>query len=148
MSGFQCSDAYLASLRILSPLVVVPHKMDLVVEDELSREAVGPFRRRLWFRRLGAINHEQSAEDVIHCEKRGGHAAARAQELPPVEAQPWSDRVGDFLYPVLKAALLRRLRQRVELAVRDDLGWHRRAERSLFRGLRLQKFRFAQHKAH
>jgi hypothetical protein len=68
--------------------------------------------------------------------------------LPPVEALPRRDRIGDFLHPLFDAALLRCLRQRVELAVRDDLGWHRRTERSSFRGLRLRKFRFAQHKAH
>jgi hypothetical protein len=113
-----------------------------------ARQAVGPFRRRLRLRRLGAIDLEQSAEDVVHREECGRHAAARAQELPPFEPQLWRDRIGDLLDPLFKAALLRRLRQRVELAVRDDLGWYRRAERSLFRGLRLRKFRFAQHKAH
>ena len=98
------------------------------------------FCRRLRLRRLGAIDHEHSAEDVVHREKCGRHAAARAQELPPVEAQLWRDRVGDLLHPFFKAALLRRLRQRIELAIRDYLSWHWRMERSLFRRLRLRKF--------
>ena len=68
------------------PLIIVPDEMHLVVEDELARKAVGPFCRRRRLRRFGAIGHEQRAEDIIHREKGGGHAATRAQELPPVEA--------------------------------------------------------------
>jgi hypothetical protein len=81
--------------------------MHLVVEDELARQVVGSFCRRCRLRRLGAIDYEQPAEDVVHRKKRSCHAAARAQELPPVEAQPWRDRIGDFLHPLFDAALLR-----------------------------------------
>ena len=56
-----------------------------------------------------------------------------AQELAPVKTELASGFVGEILEPALDLALIRGLRQRIELAVRYHLCWHRRRKRRGFR---------------
>jgi hypothetical protein len=105
-------------------------------------------RRSARFRRLGPVNREQRTENVVHRQKGGRHAAASPQKLPPVEAELWRDRIGELFDALFDAALLGGLRQRVELAVRDNLGRHRRFECGAVSGLGPRQLGFAQQQGH
>ena len=102
-------------------VVVVAHEVKLVVEDELMRQGCGTRVGRLRLLGFRRIHLEQRAEHVIHREECRGHAATGEQELAPVHAQPASGCFGKSLQPTFDLALVRGLRQRVELAVRHHL---------------------------
>ena len=129
-------------------LEIVAHEMHLVVENELAGEAVRALRRRTRLRRLGPVDSEERTEDVVHRQERGRHAATGSQKLAPIEAEFRRDHIGDFLDALLDAALLGRLWQRVELAVRDDLGRHRRLECGSVRRLGSRQLGLAQQQGH
>jgi hypothetical protein len=67
--------------------VVVAHEVQLVVEDELAAQRVAPRGGRLRLLRLRPADVEQRPEDLVHRQEGRGHAAARAQEAAPVEAE-------------------------------------------------------------
>src|SRR5579883_3259823 len=103
--------------------------MDLVIKDELSGKATRTLLGRFRLRRLGGGDVEQRAEDVVERDKSRRHAAAGAQEMPAVKAEPFAVRRGEILQPRLELPLPCALRQRIELAVRDHAGWDRRRKR-------------------
>lgn len=111
-------------------LEVVADEMRLVIDDELSRERLGPpvgHARRL---RLGWRHVEQRPEHLVHGEERRCHAGAARQEPAAVHPVPAPEIVGQILDPGLHLLLLAGLRQRVELAVGHDLCRDRRPERA------------------
>jgi hypothetical protein len=68
--------------------------------------------------------------DFLHRQKGSGHPAARAQELPAIQAQPLAVGVGQLEDAPLDALLRFALRRRQILAIRDNLGRYRRCGRS------------------
>ena len=65
---------------------VVAHEMGLHIEDELAGEALRPCLGQLGFARLGRRDLEDVAVDLVHRDEGRRHAAARAEELPAVQA--------------------------------------------------------------
>ncbi len=113
-------------------LEVVAHEVRLGIDDELPgqrlRAQVGDTRRG----GFGAAHLEDGTEHVVHGEEGRRHAGARGQELAPAQAVLRREITRQLRHPGLDAALLRRLRQRVVFAVRDDLGRNRPSERRDF----------------
>ena len=105
--------------------------MELVVKDKLVGKRVGRA-----FAASGSLASAASTlntgPNTLHRDECGGHAASRAQEPPPIEAEPASGLVGELLEPGFDLALIRGLGQGIELAVGDHLRRHRRGERRFF----------------
>ena len=103
------------------------HHVQLVVEHEQLR------RRRVRQRRVGlvellAVDAEELAVDLVHRQEARGHAAGAGQEAAPAEAQAPPGKVGETADALLHLTLLRRLRDRHVLAVRDHPRRHRRVQ--------------------
>lgn len=99
--------------------------VQLHVEDEDRR--AGPLLERGRVGRLDREHVEEVAEDRVHREQRGRHAAAPAQELAPAQAQPRRQARRLAEDPFLDPALSGRLWDRRKLLVRDEpcRQWHR-----------------------
>ena len=118
--------------------------MQLVVEDELFGQGRSARGTDLGFFRLGRIDVEHMPEDVIHRHECSRHAASGAQEASPVQTKPASVLVGEVFKAAFNFALLRGLRQWVELAVRYHLHRHRRRKRRVVRGGKFAKLSLTQ----
>ena len=119
----------LGQVQQLLVVEVVAHEMGLDVEDELAGEALRPRLHQLGLAGLGRRDLEDVAVDLVHGDERRRHAAARAEELPAVQAQPLGVGVGELVDPRLDPLLGGALRRRQILAVGDDLGRNRRCRR-------------------
>ena len=76
---------------------LVADEVGLNVEDELVGEGLRPCKHQLGFAGLGGRDLEDTTVDIVHCEKGRGHAAARVQELPAAQAQPFAVSVSKFV---------------------------------------------------
>jgi hypothetical protein len=103
-------------------LEIVADEVRLVVDDELSGQRASALIGHTGGGRLGVAHVEERAEDVVHRDERGRHARARRQKPAPAHAVTRAQGFRELLHPRLDALLLPRLGQRVELAVRHDLG--------------------------
>jgi hypothetical protein len=108
---------------------VVAHEMGLDVEDKLAGEALRARQHQLGLAGLGGRDLEDITVDVVHCEERRRHAAARVQELPAAQAEAIAVHVGELVDPRLDPLLRGALRGREILSVGDDLGGNRGSSR-------------------
>src|SRR5579864_3626223 len=94
------------------------HVMSLHIKDEELR-LVG--RDGGWIAQLGGVNAETLSVDRVQSGKGQCHSARRSQKLAPIDPSEPRFSFGAGKDFVLKALLLRRLRNRKELLVRDGL---------------------------
>jgi len=95
-------------------------------------EALRARKHQLGFAGLGGCHLEDVAVDVVHREKGRGHAAARVQELPAAQSEPFAVGIGKLVDSRFHLLLNGALRGREVLAVRYDLGGNRRRRRCCF----------------
>ncbi len=108
-------DRTLAARLGIGRVVARADVMQLHVEDEDRRAAPLLERRRVG--RFDWQHVEEPAEDRVHREKRGRHAAASAQELSAAQPEARRQARGLGEDPILHLALRGRLRDRRELFV-------------------------------
>src|SRR6202040_2339889 len=128
--------------------VVVPHEMNLIIEDELSRKPVCPLGGGFRLGPFGARDIEDRPKHVIQRHKRRRHAAAGAQKLAAVHPELAGAGLGKVFEPFLELSLAPGLRQRIELAVRHHSRGHRRFEVQLLRWLGLRELALAEENPH
>src|SRR6185312_12300861 len=102
--------------------------MRLVVEHEKVARRRVLLARAVVEHLLMAHLEEGLAEDLVHGDERGGHAARALEEAPPRDAELLRGMVGQLLDALLDLLLLPRLRERHVLAVRDHPRRHRPLE--------------------
>ncbi|MGH7091610.1 MAG: hypothetical protein ACREFQ_22190 [Stellaceae bacterium] len=129
-------------------VVVVVHEMQLVVEDELALQSLRPLGGGRGLGGFGGRHREDGPEHIVERDKRGRHAAARAQKLPPAGAESFRGRTGQLFQPGLELPLSVGLRQRVEFTVRHHSGRYRRAELDAFGRRGPGQLAFAQKDSH
>ena len=129
-------------------LVVVPHEMNLIIEDELSCKPARPLGGGVRLGCFGERDIENRAKHVIQRDEGSRHAAAGVQKLSAVHAELAGTRLGKIFEPFLELSLAVRLRQRIELAVRHHSSRYRRFEVQPLRWLGLRELALAQKNAH
>src|SRR6266702_7305537 len=83
-------------------------------------------------------------ENLVHRDKRGGHAGGGLKEAPPRHPLPLRKGAAQLLQPRLDRALLLGLAHRQVLIARHDLGRHRRRKRRGFRRQQLVQLGIAE----
>src|SRR5271165_4232411 len=129
-------------------LVVVPHEMNLIVEDELSCKPVRPLGGGFGLGRFGGRDDEDRSKHVVQRDKGSRHAATGAEKLAAVHPEPPGTALGKIFEPILELSLAVRLRQRIELAVGHHSSGHGRFEVQRLGRLGLRELALAQEDTH
>jgi hypothetical protein len=84
---------------------IVTNEVSLDIENKLSGQTLRPCQHQLRLVRLGRLDLEYVAIDLVHGEKGRSHAAARLHELAPAQAKPLAADVGQLQDPPLDPLL-------------------------------------------
>src|SRR5437868_5952266 len=129
-------------------LVVVPHKMNLIIQDELSCKPVRPLGGCFRLGCFGRRDVEDGSKHIIQRDKRSRHAAAGAEELAAVHPEFPGTVLGKVFESFLELSLAVRLRQRIELTVRHHSSGYWRFEVQAFSRFGLRELALAQEDTH